>query len=171
MSEQRDDVDLSPNLAIHLAGRAVHRALWIDFNLRAAWPWIDPTLRRCMVQLWLTPQRKALKHLGYTREGVVEALVVDEPRHRLWSVYESAQIQRFAQGAPEGIESWVMTVDTEPLAPDVERLALYAPPAAGDVADGPWVTLVMRYAGGAGWRLLSFDEDVPVPTPGWPPTL
>lgn len=171
MSENQGDVEFGTNLAIHLTGRAVQLALWGDFNLRAAWPWLDPTLRTCMVQQWLTPQRRALKRLGYTREEAVEALVVDDPRHRLWSVYESAQIQRLTEAAPPGIESWVMTVDTEPLAPDIERLGLYEPPVVGDVADGPWVTLVMRYSEDAGWRVLSFNEDVPVPVPGWPPTM
>jgi hypothetical protein len=165
------DIEAEAHAPILAAAAAVQRAVWQDFNLRAAWPWIDPTLRRCMLQQWLTSQRKAFKRRGCDPVEVVDALAEDDPRHPLWCVYEAAQIQALNAQAPEGISGWVLTANTEAVAPDIEMVGLYEPPPEGEAADGPWVSMTMRYAQGAGWRLLSLNEEVPVPVPGWPPTL
>jgi hypothetical protein len=171
VSEQQNGIESDAHAPIHLAGTAVHGLIWRYFNLRAAWPWFDPTLRLCMVQGWLHPQLTHLRRLGYDRDETVAALVADDPRHRLWSMLEAAWITQLDEGAPADIGEWVLSADAEALAPDIERLVLYQPAGPGGVSEGACTSLVMRYTEGVGWRLLSFHEDVPVPVPGWPPTM
>ncbi|MBY8879742.1 hypothetical protein [Actinacidiphila acidipaludis] len=165
------ELDENPHTAVQLAVRAVQRAFWGDGDLRAAWPLLDPLLRRCWVMAWLAPQRGEVRRLGYDPDDVVEAFVADYPRHRLWSVFECGQVTFLEESAPADITTWGISAEPTVVGVDMELLALWPVPEDGtdQVADdAKCVPFLMRYDDEAGWRLLNFFS-MDVPVPGWPP--
>ncbi|KAB1149230.1 hypothetical protein F7R91_05585 [Streptomyces luteolifulvus] len=153
------------------AGFAFTSAIWRDRSMTAAWPHVDPVLRRCWAQGWLHDQRGRARELGFEPDEVVEAFTEEEPQHSLWSVFEDLQVRALLEWKP-GVHEWWATARHIVAGLDLEMLYMMPKPAEGDIAaaDSPFLQLLMRYDQAAGWRVLNFlSEEIPVP--GWPPRL
>ncbi|MFD4788886.1 hypothetical protein ACFWN1_17885 [Streptomyces sp. NPDC058459] len=153
------------------AGYGFTRAVWRDVSLTAAWPHVDPLLRRCWAQTWLQDQRDVAREDGYDPDDVVEAFTADRPVHSLWPVFEEVQLASL-HGWVQGVHEWGPTAEHKPVGLDLELVYMVPRPASGNVVPegGAWMPLLMRYDPVAGWRVLNFLAEI-VPEPGWPPRL
>ena len=157
--------------AICNAGFAFTRAVWGDRSITAAWPHVDPLLRRCWAQAWLQDQRDHTRSLGFDPDEVVEAFTEEQPDHPLWGIFEELQLE-LLHGWGQGVHEWGVTARHIVVGLDLEQLYMMPRPDEGDVvpADAPFLPLLMRYDQEAGWRVLNFVSEQ-IPEPGWPPNL
>lgn len=157
--------------AVCEAGIAFTQAVWGERSITAAWPHVDPLLRRCWAQAWLKDQRDQAVAAGFDPDDVVEAFTADKPDHPLWCVFEELQLPVLLDWAP-GLHEWGSSARHIVVGLDIELLYLMPHPDEGDVvAVGTQrQPMLMSYDEQAGWRVLNFlSEQIPVP--GWPPQL
>lgn len=175
MSEQTNFPDVegaarpTANEVVHL----LHQALWMDWDVRTAWPLLDPVLRVAWVQHWHCHlQRKVTRSMG-DRDELLAALTVAVPQHRFWAFFEASAVEYLAGLGPADGREWGVSAEPHLIAPDVELLAICPVPdnPTDPVPEGsPLVPMLMRFEPTVGWRLLSIFSAA-VPEPGWPPTL
>lgn len=174
MSEQTNTADIEDagaHTAVQLVVRAVQTAFWDHWDVRTAWPLLDPLLRRVWVQHWLSHLDDGGRALG-DRDELLAGLTVATPKHRWWGFFEASAVELLAGLAPADIMAWGISAEPHVLGLDLELLALWPVPACPTdpvSADSPHVPMLMRFEPNLGWRLLNFMSAA-VPEPGWPPT-
>lgn len=140
-------------------------------DLRAAWPFVDPTLRLCLVQQWLIDNEVELEEHGYERDAVASALADEDPDHELWEHFERVHLREWRRILPSS-DVWGIGENTRTLAPDVELLYLHDTStlegASWQPGERRWVfPLLMRRSTR---QVLNLGSEL-IPQPGWPPDL
>lgn len=169
-----DEVDqLAVRLPITKAAWAFLEPFYEQADLISAWPAVDPQLRLCWSQWWISANRAAIQADGYDRDEVARALVHQAGGHPLWEHFERVVLRDFRAASPLNPATWgigtaerVIDNTTEVLyvLREVPASGVWQPNETRDV-----VPLVMRHSAGR-WRLLNLGYEY-VPQPGWPPAL
>jgi len=163
-------IDENPHANVQAVVRAVQVAFWQEWNVRLAWPLLDPVLRRVWVQHWHSHLDPAVAASLGDRDALLDALTADDPGNRWWAFFEASAVEYLAGLVDDDVTEWAVSAEPMLMGPDMELLGLW--PATEDgTADGsgPCVPLLMRYEPDVGWLLLNFMS-ADVPEPGWPPT-
>jgi len=183
MADEFDPAALDPEEVQSIAAQLpVMNAAWAflrpvaDGDLDAAWPHVDPLLRRCWSQYWLHANRHQLRADGYDREQVLAEFERETPEHDLWHHFVRVQLWSLHESL-SGLDPahWGIGTAARPHAPDVELLYLHD---TSDLPGGVWqpdtarhvYPLLMHYADDR-WRLINFGTADVLPEPGWPPRL
>lgn len=171
MAEQTNlpDIEDGAHTPVQLAARAVQAAFWQEWNVRLAWPLLDPVLRRVWVQHWHSHLEPTVADALGDRDALVNALTVDDPGYRWWAFFEASAVEFLAGLVDDDVMGWGISAVPHVVAPDMELLALWPAEADGSFDEsGPCVPMLMQYTPDTGWRLLNFLDAV-IPEPGWPP--
>lgn len=142
-------------------------------DLFQAWPSVDPVLRLCWAQWWLTANQQALEAEGFVLAEVAQALSGDQPDHQLWTHFQRVLVRDIQAASPIDLDEAGIGSTPRVMGIDVELLYLHGrvPP------DGVWpagasaevVPVVMHFSEGR-WRVLNLGYES-IPEPGWPPQL
>ncbi|MFD7786523.1 hypothetical protein ACFV4Q_26080 [Streptomyces nojiriensis] len=168
-----DEADFAASAPAAARASAFAGAIWADRDMRAAWAYTDPLLRKCWVQAWLHPLRAQAVADGYRSGAVVESLMSDKPSHPLWDPFARTQIRQMTASFAVDMDTWGFGSAFDPVAQDMALLKFLPVPKSGAIEVGELhasVPFLMRFTLGAGWRVLNFVSDR-VPEPGWPPAL
>lgn len=169
-----EEIDqLAARLPITRAAWAFLKPFYEQADLISAWPVVEPQLRLCWAQWWISANETALAADGYDREEVAHAFVRQAGAHPLWEHFEQVVLRDFRAAVPLNPATWgigtaerVIDSTTEVLfvLREIPASGIWQPGESQDV-----VPLVMRHSAGR-WRLLNLGYEH-VPEPGWPPTL
>jgi hypothetical protein len=142
-------------------------------DLEQAWDALDPVLRRCWAQWWLSANRTEAEADGYDVEAVAELFVAKASGHPLWRHFARVLLRDFRAAFPLDPATWGIGVAPRVLAPDIELLyvhrhipteEIWQPRTTVEV-----VPVVMHLAHGT-WYVMNLGYEH-IPVPGWPPTL
>ncbi|WP_422116534.1 TIGR02391 family protein [Brachybacterium sp. UNK5269] len=169
-----DEIDqLAARLPVTRAAWAFLEPFYEQADLISAWPMVDPQLRLCWAQWWISANEAALEAEGYSREEVADAFVRQAGAHPLWEQFERVVLRDFRAAMPLHPDTWGIGAAERVIDSSTEVLyVLRNIPANGVWQPGEsqeTVPLVMRHSAGR-WRLLNLGYEQ-VPEPGWPPAL
>lgn len=169
-----DDAAQAAQMPIIGAAASLLKSLYVDADLRAAWPRVHPSLRLCWVQGWAVVNRQALEEHGYALDEVARSMaLIDGPAHPLWGDFARVLLRDLKAASPIDLQAASIGTETRVLGIDVELLYVHtATPEtctweAGAAAEV--VPLVMKLTDGD-WQVLNIGSEA-VPVPGWPPRL
>ncbi|MET7935379.1 hypothetical protein [Streptomyces sp. NPDC005322] len=168
-----DDENLAATAPVVAGASAFIEAIWVQHSLATAWPHVDPLLRTCWAQSWLTPLLPQAQQDGYHPDEVVDQLTLDEPAHSLWEPFARTQVDALCGSFKVSPQTWGFASDRRLIAPDIELLRYLPVPATGAIqADEQYAYMpfLMRYSAPFGWRVLNFVSEH-FPQTGWPPKL
>ncbi len=169
-----EEIDrLTARLPITKAAWAFLQPFYEQADLISAWLVVDPQLRLCWAQWWISANERDLEADAYDREEVAHALVRQAGAHPLWEHFERVVLRDFRAANPLNPATWGIGTAERVLDSTTEVLyVLREVPASGVWQPGETqevVPLVMRHSAGR-WRLVNLGCEE-VPEPGWPSAL
>ena len=136
--------------------------VFVDGDLWAAWPKMDPDYRLSLVQEWMMSR-------GIKNENLAEAISGEEPKRSLWEPFAADTLETWRTVWPENVATWGTYGSTHIAGLDLE-IVYFVDAPAGAYPEGTTASampVVMRFRGDR-WRVAGLGTYRV--TPGWPPT-